>query len=113
MDCSGNADAAWRANFLQSDRNDDAVTVEVSSVSDDIVSYSHHYSFPDGAKARSDSSLRFWSEPRLRQSVVGAGFVLERVEGGWRGEPVGAGDGELIELPKQSGSQLNRGGVQR
>jgi SAM-dependent methyltransferase len=68
---------------------------EVTDQSGDIVSFSHHYRFADGAVLRSDSSLRFWSDSRIRSSVIAAGFEIERVDGGWRGEPVGAGD-ELI-----------------
>jgi SAM-dependent methyltransferase len=74
---------------------------EVTAVDGDIVSYSHHYLFPDGQELRSDSCLRFWSEARIRKSVVEAGFGIERVYGGWRGEPVGAGDGELIFVTRR------------
>lgn len=72
------------------------IWTEVTNRSGDQVSFSHHYCFPDGELRRSDSSLRFWSEERLRESIALAGFRVERVQGGWRGEPVGAGDGELI-----------------
>ena len=73
-----------------------AIWTEVTQHTGDIVRFSHHYRFPHGDTRRSDSSLRFWSEARIRQSVVDAGFTIERVHGGWRGEAVGAGDGELI-----------------
>lgn len=73
-----------------------SIWTEVTRRCDDIVSFSHYYRFPGGKKLRSDSSLRFWSEPRLRQSITNAGFAIERVHGGWRGEPVGSDDGELI-----------------
>ena len=78
-----------------------SIWTEVTAVRDDIVSYSHHYAFPDGEELRSDSSLRFWSEARLRQSLIDADFAIERVHGGWRGEPVGAGDGELIFVTRR------------
>jgi SAM-dependent methyltransferase len=82
----------------------DATTVEiwteVTQRLGDVVSFSHHYRFPHGDTRRSDSSLRFWSEARIRQSVIDAGFTIERVDGGWRGEPVGAGDGELIVVAR-------------
>jgi SAM-dependent methyltransferase len=77
------------------------IWTEVTRLTDDTVSFSHHYRFPDGEKLRSDSSLRFWSEQRVRQSVIDAGFAIERVHGGWRGEPVGAGDGELIFVARR------------
>jgi SAM-dependent methyltransferase len=78
-----------------------SVRTELTRVGDDTVSYSRHYHFPDGRTLRSDSSLRFWSERQLRQSVLDAGFTVERVDGGWRGEPVGAGDGELIVVARR------------
>lgn len=78
-----------------------SIWTEVTSLGDDTVSYSHHYRFADGDELRSDSRLRFSSEKRLRQSLVDAGFAIERVHGGWRGEPVGAGDGELIFVARR------------
>lgn len=78
-----------------------SIWTEVTSVGDEVVSFSHHYRFPGGDTLRSDSSLRFWSEPRLRESVSHAGFAIERVDGGWRGEPVGAGGGELIFVARR------------
>jgi SAM-dependent methyltransferase len=78
-----------------------AVWTEVTSVDDDLVSYSHHYAFPDGERRRSDSRLRFWNEARLRRSVTEAGFTVERVHGGWRGEAVGAGGGELVVVARR------------
>jgi SAM-dependent methyltransferase len=78
-----------------------SIWTEVTSRTADTVSYSHHYEFPGGDRRRSDSSLRFWSEDRLRRSVEDAGFAIERVHGGWKGEPVGAGDGELIVVARR------------
>jgi hypothetical protein len=51
---------------------------------------------------RSDTTLRFRDEATLRRSVVDAGFTIDRVQGGWRGQPVGAGDGELIVVAKRT-----------
>jgi SAM-dependent methyltransferase len=78
-----------------------SIWTEATALGDDTVSFSHHYRFADGEELRSDSRLRFWSEPRLRQSVADAGFAIERVHGGWRGEPVGSGDGELILVARR------------
>jgi len=78
-----------------------SIWTELTAVNGDVVSYSHHYEFSDGTELRSDSSLRFRSEARLRESVVDAGFAIERVHGGWRGEPVGAGNGELIVVARR------------
>ena len=73
-----------------------SIWTDVTSRSGDIVRYSHHYRFANGDELRSDSSLRFWHEDRIRRSLIEAGFIVALVHGGWRGEPVGAGDGELI-----------------
>jgi SAM-dependent methyltransferase len=78
-----------------------SIWTDVMDITADVVSFSHHYRFSDGQELRSDSSLRFWGEPRLRQSVTDAGFAIERVHGGWRGEPVGSGDGELILVARR------------
>jgi hypothetical protein len=78
-----------------------SIWTEVTEVRDDTVSFSHHYCFSGGDVLRSDSSLRFWSEQRLRASVIDAGFAIERVHGGWRGGPVGSGDGELIVVARR------------
>jgi SAM-dependent methyltransferase len=77
-----------------------AIWTEVTQRTGDIVSFSHHYRFPQGETRRSDSCLRFWSAARIRQSVIDAGFTIERVDGGWGGEPVGAGDGEVIVVAR-------------
>jgi SAM-dependent methyltransferase len=82
---------------------DGTVTIwtEVTELSNDTVGFAHHYCFPGGERRRSDSRMRFWSEERLRQSVVAAGFAIEHVDGGWHGEPVGSGDGELIFVARR------------
>jgi SAM-dependent methyltransferase len=90
-----NPEATRRQVTLQ-DGSAVSIWTEVTSRSDDLVSYAHHYEFANGDTRRSDSCLRFWDEARLRQSVSDAGFTIVRVHGGWKGEPVGAGDGELI-----------------
>jgi SAM-dependent methyltransferase len=73
-----------------------SVRTEFTSITGDTVSFSRHYRFHNGETLRSDSTLRFWSEQRIRDSLIAAGFAIERVHGGWRGQPVGSGDGELI-----------------
>lgn len=85
-------------------RDGTTVTIwtEVTARTGDTVSYAHHYEFPGGDRRRSDSTLRFWSEDRLRRSVNDAGFAIERVHGGWNGEPAGAGDGELIVVARRA-----------
>ena len=60
-----------------------SIWTEVTSLDDEMVSSSHHYRLPDGETLRSDSTLRFWSEQRIRQSVVDAGLAIERVHYVW------------------------------
>jgi hypothetical protein len=73
----------------------------LSEVRGDRVSYTRHYRFPGGEELRSESTLRFRSERRLRESLAEAGFTVEQLYGGWRREPVGAGDGELIVVARR------------
>ncbi|MGW4681850.1 hypothetical protein ACWEOS_25590 [Micromonospora taraxaci] len=46
------------------------------------------------------SAVRFRTEAELRASLTSAGFVVDRVYGGWRQEPVGHGDGEFVVLAR-------------
>jgi SAM-dependent methyltransferase len=74
---------------------------ELTAVRDGLVSFLHHYLLPGGAELRHPGTLRFRTETELRATLAGAGFTVERVLGGWAGEPVGAGqDGELIVLAR-------------
>jgi SAM-dependent methyltransferase len=77
------------------------VWTEVTSMVDGAVSFTLHYAFPD-AELRSDATLRFRSEAELRRSLEAAGFVVERIFGGWHGEPVGHGVGEFVVVASRS-----------
>jgi ubiquinone/menaquinone biosynthesis C-methylase UbiE len=68
----------------------------VTSVGEGTVSFTSANELPDGSVLAVDSTLRFRTEPELRDSLEAAGFAVEAVYGGWSREPVGAGDGELI-----------------
>lgn len=72
------------------------IWTELTDVRGDTVSFALHYRFPNGEELRSDSTLRFRDEKRLRQSLGEAGYAVEHVYGGWRRQPVGSGDGELL-----------------
>ena len=76
-----NAQASRRQVTL---RNGTTVSIwtEVTDHSNDTISFSHHYHFDGDEAFRSDSTLRFWDEQRIRQSVIDAGFAIERVHGG-------------------------------
>ncbi|WP_223944319.1 class I SAM-dependent methyltransferase [Arthrobacter sp. StoSoilB20] len=49
------------------------------------------------------SVLAFRTEAQLRQDLETAGFTVERVYGGWAGEDVGSGQGELIVVAHKAG----------
>ena len=63
-----------------------------------IVTFTRHYVFPGGEVVQSTSTLRFRSQDETRSSLTAAGFTVDAVLGGWAGQPVGAGDGELLVL---------------
>ncbi|RAO36081.1 Demethylmenaquinone methyltransferase [Micromonospora saelicesensis] len=73
---------------------------EVTGVRDGVVDFTHHYHFDDGDELLSSASLRFRTEAELRTSLTRAGFIVDRVHGGWHGEPVGHGDGEFVVLAR-------------
>jgi SAM-dependent methyltransferase len=77
----------------------------VTSVGDGTVTFSSENALPDGGVLAVESTLRFRTEPELRDSLDSAGFAVEAVYGGWSREPVGAGAGELIVLARLSASR--------
>jgi ubiquinone/menaquinone biosynthesis C-methylase UbiE len=73
---------------------------EVTNVTEETVSFTHHYRLGSGEELRSNSTLRFRSEEQLRESLTAAGFTIENIYGGWKGQPVGFGDGELLVVAR-------------
>jgi len=69
---------------------------EGTSVDGDVVDFTLHYRFPDGRELLSSSTLRFRSEKEIRSSLHEQHFAVEHIFGGWKREPVGAGEGEFI-----------------
>ena len=76
--------------------------LDVTDVRDGVISFSATNVFADGEVATADSALRFRSESELRDSIHTAGFAVGAIYGGWRREPVGTGDGELIVVARVS-----------
>ncbi|MFB9391330.1 class I SAM-dependent methyltransferase [Streptomyces coeruleoprunus] len=74
---------------------------EVTAVHDGTVAFTHHYALPDGTRLTSTATLRFRTERELRASLGAAGFTVERIHGGWNGEPVGEGDGEFVVVARR------------
>ena len=102
-------DEAWRSwNQTASRRTIELDGGEVVTTWSDAISAVNglvdavrHYRFPDGIELLSEMTLRFRSEPELRASLEHAGFQIEHVFGGWRREPVGDGDGELLFIARK------------
>jgi ubiquinone/menaquinone biosynthesis C-methylase UbiE len=67
-----------------------------TSTGEGTVSFTSENELPDGSVLAVESTLRFRTEPELRDSLESAGFAVDAVYGGWSREPVGDGDGELI-----------------
>lgn len=61
-----------------------------------LVKVTEHRLFANGARELEDAMLAFRSEHRLRRDLDAAGLQVDAVLGGWGGEPVGRGAGELI-----------------
>lgn len=66
-----------------------------------VVDFTYHHRHTDGIELVSESTLRFRSEAEVRASLEAAGFVVDHIVGGWNGEPVGAGDGELLVIARR------------
>ena len=77
---------------------------EVTEVRDGLISFVHHYVFPDAEELLSSGTLRFRTEEELRASLAAADFTVERIHGGWGREPVGtSADGEFVVLARADG----------
>ena len=72
------------------------VWTEVVAVENERVTFVHHYDFDDGVRLRSTSTLRFRTEIAVRHALDASGVVVEAIDGGWAGEPIGAGAGEFL-----------------
>ncbi|MFJ2738668.1 methyltransferase domain-containing protein [Streptomyces sp. NPDC087440] len=74
---------------------------EVTEVSGENVSFTHHYTSPTLPDLHSTATLRFRPEPTLRTSLAEAGFTVEQIYGGWHREPVGTSpDGEFVVVAR-------------
>jgi hypothetical protein len=75
--------------------------VDVTSVQDGVVDFTHHYLFSNGENPHSTATMRFRSAEDVRAAVTRAGFTVEHMYGGWNREPVGRGDGEILILARR------------
>ena len=66
-----------------------------------VVTATEHRLLPDGAVEAETMHVAFRTEGQLRQDLQAAGFTVADVLGGWHGEPVGSGPGELVVLARR------------
>lgn len=73
--------------------------IESAEVEENVWHVTERYRFADGRDLANSATLRFRTEPQLRDSLREAGFRVDRIYGGWGREPVGlSGDGEFIVI---------------
>lgn len=89
-----------REHVVLPDGVDVVIQSEVTALEGSAVTVVHHYTFSDGDRRRSKATLRFRGEAEVRSALADAGFEVEHVYGGWRREPVGAPDGELLVVAR-------------
>jgi len=73
-----------------------ATWVDVEAVDGDVVTFHWANVFADGTVIEGSDSLRFRSEDVVRSTLAAARFRVDELSGGWLGEPVGEGIGELV-----------------
>ncbi|WP_436522046.1 class I SAM-dependent methyltransferase [Actinoplanes sp. HUAS TT8] len=72
---------------------------ESAEVATNVWHVTERYRFADGRDLANSATLRFRTEPELRDSLREAGFRVDKIYGGWGREPVGlSGDGEFIVI---------------
>ena len=72
----------------------------VTAVEGDVVTFEVDTTLPGGERRRGVSDYRFRSADLLRTSLETAGFAIEELYGGWHGEPVGDGVGEIVVVAR-------------
>lgn len=87
-------DGGWSGKFDDGRRF--ATMAWVTAVNGEVVTFEVGTVLPGGELRHGLSEYRFRSEQLLRDSLQRVGFGIEAVYGGWRGEAVGQGDGEIV-----------------
>ena len=87
----------WSGTF-ESDGGAFVTSSSIVAIAGDRVTFEVDTTLPDGERRHGVSDYRFRSLDELRRTVEAAGFVVDEIVGGWAGQPVGEGDGELIVL---------------
>jgi SAM-dependent methyltransferase len=95
--------ADWRHEVVLTDGTAVLAWIEVTDVRGMAaidVDSTIHYEFSGGLELTSDATLRFRPEEEIRATLNDAGFEVEQIYGGWRREPPGAPDGELLVVAR-------------
>ncbi|UXM91853.1 class I SAM-dependent methyltransferase [Paenarthrobacter sp. JL.01a] len=66
-----------------------------------LVTLTEYRVHDEGSVETETSVLAFRTEAQLRRDLGAAGFTVERILGGWAGESVGSGQGELIAVARK------------
>lgn len=72
--------------------------IERAPETDGLVTLAEHRVLNGSTAETEISVLAFRTEEQLRQDLNSAGFTVDQLHGGWRGEDVGRGQGELIVI---------------
>lgn len=75
--------------------------VESAEECDGLVTLTERRLCNGSAEETETSVLAFRTEDQLRQDLERAGFTVDRIHGGWAGEDVGSGQGELIVIARK------------
>lgn len=90
--------ATTRNQFTLPDGTKLHLWIDSAPHNEGLVKITEHRLFADGSRELEDAVLAFRSEGRLRRDLRGAGLQVDEVLGGWNGEPVGQGAGELVVI---------------
>lgn len=90
--------ANTRSHLTLSDGTAPQLWIDAAEREQGLVRITEHRFLADGNREFEDAVLAFRSESALRRDLADAGFTVVQVFGGWAGQPVGAGDGELIVI---------------
>ncbi|WP_236558803.1 class I SAM-dependent methyltransferase [Arthrobacter sp. 9V] len=72
--------------------------MESTVETDGLVALTEHRMLNGSTEETEISVLAFRGEEQLRQDLERAGFTVDHLYGGWRGQDVGSGQGELIVI---------------
>jgi SAM-dependent methyltransferase len=75
--------------------------MESDQLPEGLVTLTEYRVLDESSSETGTSMLAFRSEEQLRRDLGTAGFTVERILGGWAGESVGSGQGELIVLARK------------